>query len=403
MTILPERRLDNWIASYLEFTKSHVAIEAFHYWTALGILSATVNSNRWMDAGHHTLYPNLYILFIGPPGIGKSSSSGIGIRILKDAKVKLNVFADSITAAGLIDFMSFATLTETSDSIVRTWTPAIVYASEIGTMLNTRNSLGELTTILTELFNKEDDWEARKATNHTKTIVKKPNVTFFACCYPEWLDENLTSTSLRSGFLGRMLIVQANKKRWKGSKPLSAANHLLRHDLIHDLSILSLYRGEMTWSPDAKVAFDKLVEEQPLDFSDAGQESMEVQGFISRKVQYVQRIAMLHAISDRSVRHIVRLEDFEFGLKQIEMCEFSTKRVKPKPQHVKNKLSVREKILHLVKKTNSDTIPIRKIIPYFYNKLSLEEVNKSIEELCAVGFCDLVGRKVKVLDMGAGE
>jgi hypothetical protein len=353
-----------------------------------------------MDAGYYQTFPNLYVLFIGPSGVGKSTSSGIGIEILRDAKIQLNIFSDSITAAGLIQFMSLSTVTWDMDGIVHHKTPVMVYGSEIGTLITKRNNIEELTYILVELFNKLGDYESGTKTSGTITKVRKPCLIFFACCFPEWIDETLSSIALRSGFLGRMLTIRSSKKRFKNNKEMLQSDWKLRENLVHDLTLISNQYGEMIWSSDAKARWDEWTNTLPLDLT--SDSAIEVQGFASRKAQYVQRLAMLHAIGKKDSANIVNLVDFEFGLQNVESCEKSARLLKVRPDYVIKTDKLRHVMLMLKAKSNSNLIPIRDITPRVFRQMSSKELDDSISSLCGIGFCELVGRKLRIIDETRG-
>ena len=130
-----KRVLTNWIDSYVQFTRHDEAPERFHRWTAIMVLSAAVNRNCWMDRGYYKTFPNLYILFVGPSGVGKSSSSGIGVELIRESTLKLNIYKDSITPPALIDFMSRAVINMEVEGKVIQKTPLLLYASELGNLL----------------------------------------------------------------------------------------------------------------------------------------------------------------------------------------------------------------------------------------------------------------------------
>jgi energy-coupling factor transporter ATP-binding protein EcfA2 len=366
-----------------------------------------------MDAGHFKTFPNLYILFVGPSGVGKSSSAGIGMKLLHEANtnanLQLRVYSDSLTAAAVVDCMSKSTVTMEVNGVIHVKTPVMIYASEIGTLMNQRNSIRELTLLLTELFNKDVDYESITKGGGPVTI-RNPNLTFFACCFPEWINEELCSISLRSGFLGRILTFASNKKRNKG-KPfkLTKVDEQLRENLIYDLGIIGNLSfaasptrgsGEMIWGLEAEKAFDEWTDTLPLDLT--SDETIEIQGFTSRKAQYVQRMAMLSSLSRGNTLE-VNLEDFKFGLELMRMCERNAKGLKIKPDHAEKTEKLKGVILRLKGKKKDSIIPIRDIMPYVFRQMTTEEVNTAINVLCGIGFCRLVGRKVEVLDENAGN
>jgi len=368
------------------------------------VLSIAVNKNIWMDAGYYKTYPNLFVLFVGPSGVGKSSSSGIGIQLLRDAKLQhINIFTDFITSAGLVEFMSQCTCSMEINGKLIQKTPVMVYASEIGTLINTRSNIRELTLIMTELFNKTGDFENRTK-GGGKITIKGPNLTFFACCFPEWINEELDSIALRSGFLGRILTVTSHAKRFKGMGALAFSDAQLREDLIHDLQIISTTsnsaEGKMKWSPNAEQAWEAWTDTLPLDLT--SDESIEVQGFMSRKAQYVQRVAMLSSIS-KGNSFIVTLEDFNFGMEMVEMCEKNARNMKVQPMHAQHTDRLRYVILKLKKKKKTDEVARRDVMPYVFRQMKGEEFDTALNMLCGLGFCELKGSKIKVLDEKAGS
>jgi len=318
-----QRRLKNWIDSYLHFTRYEESPTRFHLWTAVTVLSAAVNRNCWMSRGYYKTFPNLYVLFIGPSGVGKSTSSGIGVEILRETSLSVNIFKDSITSPALLQFMARSKVAcNLSDGRLQEKTPVLIYASELGNLLSQRTGVRELTLLLTELFNKQGDHEDTTIIRE-KIKITKPCVVFFACCFPGWIDEELTSVALRSGFLGRMLTVMETSKRHRKSKiVLSEDDWKIKTDLLHDLELIGALYGEMKFSLNMEKKWDTWYMKQPLEF---GQEAgIEIEGFSSRKAQFVQRVAMLHSLAKGNALEVIE-EDFNFGLQLVEGCERSIK------------------------------------------------------------------------------
>lgn len=353
-----------------------------------------------MERGYYRTFPNLYVLFIGPSGIGKSSSSGIGIELLKSTPLQVHIFKDSITSAALLTFMQHSTVSVEIGGKLIHKTPVLIYASELGTLLNIRTGVRELTLLLTELFNKQGDHEDR-TDKRGKIIIKRPSLIFFGCCFPEWLDEELTSIALRSGFFGRIMVVAEYSRRCSNPNiRLSKADEALRDDLISDLEIIGSLYGEMQWSPEAQIAWDEWYETLPKDLAQT-EDTIEVKGFTSRKAQFVQRLAMLSSIAKKDSL-LVNMEDFTIGQQLVSQCEENTRNLRVKPLHVVVSEKVKKCILTLYEK-KGDTIPIREISQRLHKIVDTKVIESGIEQLCSIGFCELVGRKVKVVNPKAGD
>jgi len=378
------------------------APEQFHLWTALAMLSAAVNRNCWMERGYSRTFPNLYILFLGPSGVGKSSASGIGIELLKSTPLQVHIFKDFITPASLVEFMAGACVSVEIQGKIVHKTPVMIYASELGTLLNPRSGVRELTMLLTELFNKQGDHEDRTA-KRGRVNIRRPNVTFFACCFPEWIDEELLSVSLRSGFLGRMCVVTGYSHRQRQPNiRLTTADNDLYEDLRTDLETIGNLYGEMVWTPEAQIAWTEWYMSQPIDFSESD-DAIEVKGFTARRAQFVQRLAMLHSLAQRDDLTI-DIADFEFGKANIKQCEANSRGLKLKSPHIVMIDKIRLCILRIREKRKVDTIPIRDIAMRMHRQIgSTKDLDDGIEQLCAIGFCERVARNLKVLNAEAGK
>jgi len=392
---MQQRLLSNWIESYLHFTRHDESPEQFHRWTAYTILAAAVNRNIWMSTrGYYKLFPNLYVLFIGPSGVGKSSSSGIGVEVLRETTLKVNIYKDFITPPALMEFMSRSSVSTEfqfgGKTVITQKTPLLLYASELGNLLSIRSGIRELTLLLTELFNKQGDHE--DTTNKRGTIkIKKPSVTFFACCFPEWIEEELVSISLRSGFLGRMLVVTGNAKRHRSSSiKLTPQDMTLRKALIHDLEIIGALYGEFKWSPDAETMWDTWYNDQPMDMSSDG---MEIAGFGSRREQFAQRLAMLTAVG-RGNDPIIEVSDLKTGIGMVSYCERNIKKMGSSSDEYKTTAKVKKNLTTFCKHvphTEIDLGLLMKRVSKWANKRKLEEV---LDQLSLEGFINVRGRKI---------
>ena len=381
-----ERKLPNWIDSYVQFTRHDEAPECFHRWTAFAVLSAAINRNCWMDRGYYKTFPNLYILFVGPSGVGKSTSSGIGVELLRESTLKLNIYKDSITPAALIDFMSRSVISMELEGKVIQKTPLLLYASELGNLLSVRTGVRELTLLLTELFNKQGDHEDTTI-KRTNIKIKKPCLTFLGCCFPSWIEEELISSALRSGFLGRMLVVSASAKR-KLSEiiTLTDADVELKADLLNDLEIIGAMFGEMRFSEPAETMWRNWYMTLPTDFSQVS-ENIEVEGFIARKAQFVQRIAMLLSIS-RGNSMTIEIDDIQEARKMIEVCEGNSRGLGFKSEDYRLIERLKVSMVNLAKFKQTNQIQLSDLMPRVSKSMNARKLAELLEQLIIEKFCN---------------
>src|SRR6185369_5451385 len=101
------RRLPDWLASWQEYSNVLSSPPIFRKWAGIGILSAVLERKIWTKTKGSNLFPNLYIILVGPPGVGKSAILSHAERILR-AVPEIFVAPSSLTTASLIDTLDLA-------------------------------------------------------------------------------------------------------------------------------------------------------------------------------------------------------------------------------------------------------------------------------------------------------
>ncbi|KKL23906.1 hypothetical protein LCGC14_2420760, partial [marine sediment metagenome] len=76
-----KRQLGNWIRAYMEYTLDTESPDTYHFWTALTMLGASTKRQVWLDMKMlGPVFPNFYVILVGPSGARKSAAAGIGVR-----------------------------------------------------------------------------------------------------------------------------------------------------------------------------------------------------------------------------------------------------------------------------------------------------------------------------------
>src|ERR1700733_8753255 len=100
------RKLRNWLETYVAYVAS--ASEApldYHAWAGLTAVSATLKRNVHIGRGTYKLYPNLFTVLVGRPGLGKGSAIGPALSLLK-ASDTANILSDRVTIEYILERMA---------------------------------------------------------------------------------------------------------------------------------------------------------------------------------------------------------------------------------------------------------------------------------------------------------
>src|SRR3954468_5357256 len=101
------RKLANWIESFIRYSDVLASPQIFRQWAAIGILSGVMERRLWVHTKGSNLYPNLYTVLVGPPGVGKSAVLSQVERFLR-AVPDIHVAPSSVSSASLVDSLVLA-------------------------------------------------------------------------------------------------------------------------------------------------------------------------------------------------------------------------------------------------------------------------------------------------------
>src|SRR5262245_3902739 len=99
------RQLGSWIDSYVEFTEILPSPLIFRRWVAIFFLAAAMERKIWVRTMGSPLYPTLFTLLVGPPGIGKGQAIYPGEALLREVP-NVHVGPSDMTGASLIDALN---------------------------------------------------------------------------------------------------------------------------------------------------------------------------------------------------------------------------------------------------------------------------------------------------------
>jgi hypothetical protein len=103
------RNFADFLRAYCEYAGNQYAPAHFTKWTGLSILAGALERKVWIAEGNYSNYPNLFVLLVSGPGIGKSSAIRQGVPLLYGVQAENNNFKileGVTTAAGLREKMS---------------------------------------------------------------------------------------------------------------------------------------------------------------------------------------------------------------------------------------------------------------------------------------------------------
>lgn len=304
------RVCDDWIHTYLEWTLDRSeSPDTMILWSGLIALSSVLKRRVRVPKklmGGYDIYPNLYVIFVAPPGVArKSTTVGRSEELLREVD---NVYIGStaVSASKLV-----ADLSETIDGSMT------LLPSELGTFMNVSHE--EMYDLLTDLFDNKEVY-TYSTRMHGVEIVERPCLNFLAATTPRWVEQQMPIHVIGGGFASRCIFIFEDTPRQRrlyydiDVKKMDRLKEALVSDLKHISGLEGSFRHD---SDKTRKYVEDWYQGLEAESNDAGPG---IEGYYHRKHLHLHKIAMLLSIaeSDSLVLKREHFEKAEAVLKSIE-------------------------------------------------------------------------------------
>ena len=302
----PNRNFPDWLQAYLQFTVESEAPDSFHFWTGASVIAGALRRRVWIDQRYFQWTPNLYVVFVAPPGIAtKSTTVNVGMSLLRDVE-GVHFGPNSLTWQGLTLALEEAKdhipLGEDDEGLplFQPMACLTIPISELGTFLKPQDT--DLVDLLVDLWDGQKTvWRHKTKTVGESTIVN-PWINIIGCVTPAWLRQNFPMYLIEGGLTSRIIFVYADRKRHYVPYPSEVieGNEFRRmaKALTEDLRYISTFQGEYTILPDAR-AWGVEWYARHWGAHEGGAISERFSGYLSRKQTHIHKLAIIIAASKR--------------------------------------------------------------------------------------------------------
>jgi len=254
--------VSSWIFDYVsEIDAVSESPLQYNIWAAISVVSSVLKRNVWMHYKTFTLYPNQYIVLVGPPGIGK----GVAMRDahkFTDRDKLVNYMSDRITAPRILErldagFSGPLKVVQGQVGIFQKDSAATLTSTELPILIG---SSDWMLNFLCDAWDRgEFDYDTRnKGTFNITNLC----VSLIGGCTPDFIRKiarNSTDT-ISTGFSARTLFVNAREKSkclpWAEGLRNNPAKKAMIDGLEDRLQKISNLAGEFKLDPFAQRAFE---------------------------------------------------------------------------------------------------------------------------------------------------
>lgn len=314
------RKLNDWVTAYIKYTENTEPPRSYHLWTAISIIAGALQRRCYHTWGHEQIYPNMYIVLIGPSGkCRKGTAMSIGRDIIKD--IGITFVAESITREALIRAMQRSMDSYiTPDGKVIYHCAMTVFNEEISVFLG--QSDVRFLADLTNWYDSRDEW---KYETKNKGTDKISGVCFnlLGATAPDWLSSVLPEEAIGGGFTSRIIFVVEDKKGKTVAKPMITEQEIeLRELLKNDLEAIATVNGPFLFTPEADDFYVNWynINDPKAQNGQAPITDPRFSGYVERRATHLRKLSMIMSMSRNSSMKIEK-RDLERSLNVMEMVE----------------------------------------------------------------------------------
>lgn len=297
----------SWIDTFVMHTASTSSPEIFRKWAAIACIASALERRVWVTTAGSRLYPNLYTILCGPPGVGKTEVTW-RVRELLASLEDLHLSPSSVTKASLID-----DLNEADRRIVRVQdTPAVINFNSLMICINELGVLlpaydNEFMNTLTDLYDCKQYGEKRR-TSKINIQIDAPQLNLLGACTPAYLNHTLPEGAWDQGFMSRTIIIFAGERIVRSLfsvKKLDEEEYQLLKD---ELALIFEAYGEFTFEEETQ----SLIDNWYLAGCVPAPDHPKLIGYNQRRIVHLLKLCMVSAADAK--RKVITNEDFETAL-----------------------------------------------------------------------------------------
>lgn len=296
---------NDWIESFLEHTNGISSPPLFRKWAAIGAIAGALERKVWVRTLGSRLYPNMYVVLVAPPGVGKTEVTW-RVRKLWEGLEDHHIASTSVTKASMIDELAEANrrwVDPKATNPVTHFNSLLLCINELGVLLPAYEN--EFMNTLTDLWDCKH-YSERRRTSKIEIDIASPQLNLIAACTPSYLMHVLPEGAWDQGFLSRTMLIYSGERQLRSlfseSHVDEARDKILQEELM---DIANLF-GEMAFTKEAAERLDWF----HLNDGPPKPDHPKLLSYNIRRTVHLLKLCTVASVS-RSDKLVITLEDYE--------------------------------------------------------------------------------------------
>lgn len=283
----------DFIDEFMEFTDGRPSPDILRLWAGIAAVAGALERRVWSETAQSKVYPNMFVLLVAPPGVGKTVTIDPVLQLWADAQ-KFHVAPDNVTKASLIDSLKAADRKIVIPNGLVEYHTLLVACSEFGVLVPSHDL--EFLSVLNHIYDNPKAYRERRRfgpNNGEELCIIHPQMTILAGTQPGYLASLLPEQAWGMGFTSRLVMVYANTSPDIDIFGTGVDKSPIRKGLIKKLQAMGGMIGKFHWTDAAKTSliawYKSKMEPVPTH--------TKLAFYNSRRLQHTIKLAMASAAS----------------------------------------------------------------------------------------------------------
>lgn len=370
----------NYLEDYAILTSGNEAPMKFHRWAALATLSHAVGRKVWTDWGIlGKIFPHLYLIFVGDPGIKKSTAMNISKQLILNLK-DIPIAGESITRESMTQLMGdeksrCSKVYKWEDKPVK-YSQLSIFANEFVNLLNSGGNPIGMIDFFTDVWDQEVFRVETK--NKGTDIILNPYVSILGCLTPETIRMLMAQKVISGGMTRRCIFVMGDKSVRPVAFPeVTPEQHAARARINTYLNQIKALVGQFVWDANGRDYFETWYGE---NFDRKRSETdIVLARFLETKPELVIKVAMLVALGQDCTNLVINEENLTVAQMLLTESEMTGPYLFAGTG--RNELSPIAVNIMRILETDDNPLNKKRIYQLFHKDAQVREIDEILEHL----------------------
>ncbi len=376
------RLTDNWLDSYLIYRDNSEPPILFNKWSGVSTIAACLQRKCYTD-WETRIYPNLYIVIIGPSGLcRKGTAMSPCLAFLRGLGIQLS--AEKITTEALIQSLAEATesITDLNTGIIKFHSSLTIFSKELSVFLGDTNS--RMIDCLTDWFDCDDPWKYQTKNCGTNEI-DAVWVNLIGATTPGMMRKLIPVEAIEGGLASRIIFVFGDRPAKIVPYGTPSMEELeLGTKLQRDLELIHMLSGEFIPTDEYRETYmDFYLQHHKEKIFD----DINLQPYLTRRPTHLRKLSMIMSAS-RGDDQRLTIDDFSRAYTLLTETEELMPNVFM--GYGRSELAALMPQVMGVIASKQDGMTLKELYAVFYRDTSQVELRDILTALCGIGKINMI-------------